>query len=322
MKSALDARARELDALRAQLDHERQELEKLAARLDADRQAVAREREELQGVRSSVDMDLAAVKDDREKLSAESIRLQESAKALATRERALREGESRLERFDQDISGRMKESEARFHAIIDRDEELLKVQQHWLIVFETLEKELQAIAGQMQARQKQSAQMHQSLADLHEVFKDETARLAAHREELAAKERSLIVAQKYLSTVLEATEPEPNEANPPTRSHEREPPAPPEASQTPTAIEIPNRPERDVVHEPDAKPAVTKAEALERLTRAIEASKRARDAGRNLGDIRNALKMAKSELDSGNYENAAQIADEILDELHVALITK
>jgi hypothetical protein len=216
----------------------------------------------------------------------------------------------------------MKESEAEFRAIADRDEQLLKVQQQWLIVFETRQKELQAIAEQLQARHRQSAQMHQSLADLHNALKDETARLAAQREELAVKERSLIEAQTYLLTVLEDAEPVPNEATPPTRSRERGPPVPPEISEPPAAIESPDRQGPDVVPEPEAPPGITKAEALDRVTRAIEASKRARDAGRDIGDIRIALKKAKGELDSGNYDTAAQIADAILDELHAALITK
>lgn len=321
-KSILDARARELDALQARLDHERQELENLAARLDADRQAVGREREEVQVARKSVDTDLASVREEREKVTAENLRVQEIGQALAERERALREGESRLERLDQDIVGRMNESEAKFRAIADRDEELLKVQQHWLIVFETREKELQAIAEQMQARHKQSAQMHQSLDDLHNLFKAETARLAAQREELAAKERSLIEAQKYLLTVLEATESEPVEDISAAASREPEPLPPPETLQHPPAPEVPNPPESEVIRESDSRPGISRAEAIDRLARAVEASKRARDAGRNLGDIRNALKTAKSELDGGRYENAARIADEIVNELRMAPVAR
>ena len=76
------------------------------------------------------------------------------------------------------------------------------------------------------------------------------------------------------------------------------------------------------VPEPELRPKVSKADALDRMTRALETAKRARDAGRNVGEIRKALKMARSAFESGDYESAVRLADEILRELEAAPIAK
>jgi len=189
MKAALDARAKELDALRAQLDSERQDLERRAARLEDERRAIDGERDEVRAARASVDQDLATIRADRENLSAEQTRFQDAANDLAAREKALREAERNVERLDHEMIGRMREADAKFLAIVNREEELFKLQQDWLVAFETREQELRTITEQMHARQEESAELHESLAHIESVFKDETDRLAAKRQELAAKEK-------------------------------------------------------------------------------------------------------------------------------------
>ena len=204
MKAALDARAKELDAVKAQLESERQDLEKRAARLEAERQAIEGERQEVRGARASVDQDLATIRADRENLSAEQTRFQDAASDLAAREKALTQAESNVERLDREMIGRMREAEAKFLAIVNREEELVKLQRDWLVAFETREQELRTITEQMHDRQEESVELHHSLARLESVFKDETDRLAAERQELAAKEESLLEAQRYLASVIEA----------------------------------------------------------------------------------------------------------------------
>src|SRR5256886_13596053 len=205
MKAALDARAKELDGLRAQLDSERQNLEKRAARLDAERQAIDGEREEVRAARASVDQDLATIHADRENLSAEQTRFQDAANDLAAREKAVTEAASNVERLDPELIGRMREAEAKFLAIVNREEDVVKLQRDWLVAFETREQELRTIGEQLHARQEESVELHHSLAHLGSVFKDETDRLAAYRLELAAKEESLLEAQRHLPTIIQAT---------------------------------------------------------------------------------------------------------------------
>ena len=323
MKSALDARAKELDGLKAQLDSERRELEKRAAQLEAERQSIEVEREEVGAARLSVERDLASVRDDRERLSAEQTRFQDVTNALAERERAVREAEGHVERLDQEMIGRMRESQTKFLAIVDREEEVVKLQHDWLVAFETRERELQAITEQLHARAKESVELHQSLAQLEAVFKDETDRIAAQRQELAVKEQSLLEAQRYLATIIETADIGPKESGQPAPPPAEEPPTPPESPQPPVSIAPRTRPEPlepEARRESEPKPAITKAEAMDRLTRAIEAWKRARDGGRNVADLRNTLKLAKDALQAGKYESAIHLATEVLEELQTAVV--
>src|SRR5437870_9221522 len=221
--------------------------------------------------------------------------------------------------------GRMREAEAKFLAIVNREEELVKLQQDWLVAFETREQELRTITEQMHARQEASAELHGSLAQLESVFRDETDRLAAQRQELAAKEESLLEAQRYLATVIEAADVGPREAERPSPSPADEPLAPTESPPPPTSIVAPTAPEPvepENTPEPEARPAVTRAEAMDRLTRAIEAWKRARDNGRNVGELRNTLKLAKDALQADKYESAIRLATEVLDDLQHAVIAR
>jgi len=325
MKAALDARAKELDALKAQLDSERQDMEKRAARLEAERQAMEGEREEVRAARASVNQDLATIRADRETFSAEQTRFQDAANDFAAREKSLREAESNVERLDHEMIGRMREAGAKFLAIVNREEELVKLQRDWLVAFETREQELRMITEQMQARQEESAELHRSLAHLESVFKGETDRLAAERQELAAKEESLLEAQRYLATVIEAADVGPREAERPSPPPADEPPAPTESPPPPMSIMAPTAPEPvepENTPEPEARPAVTRAEAMDRLTRAIEAWRRSRDSGRDVGEMRNTLKLAKDALQAGKYETAIRLATEVLDDLQPAVIAR
>src|SRR2546422_10352201 len=153
MKAALDARAKELDALKAQLDSERQDLEKRAARLEGERQAIEGEREEVRAARVSVDQDLATIRADRENLLAEQIRAQDAANDLAAREKALTEAERNVERIDRVMIGRMREAEAKFLAILNREEDLVKLPGDWLAAFYTDGAEFRKIGCRSTGRQ-------------------------------------------------------------------------------------------------------------------------------------------------------------------------
>ncbi|HKW43360.1 MAG TPA: hypothetical protein VJP06_04150, partial [Thermoplasmata archaeon] len=67
--------------------------------------------------------------------------------------------------------------------------------------------------------------------------------------------------------------------------------------------------------EAEGKPKVSRADALEKMTRSLETAKRARDAGRNVSAIRKALKQARAAFESGDYDTASRLAEEILKEL-------
>ena len=72
----------------------------------------------------------------------------------------------------------------------------------------------------------------------------------------------------------------------------------------------------------DSKLKVSKADALDRMTRALETAKKARDQGRNVSDIRKSLKPARGAFEAGDYENAGRLADEILRELDAIIMSR
>src|SRR3989304_6599035 len=121
-KTALGARAKELEAIKAQLDAERDHLEKLETKLKADEAGFAREREEGRVARQAMDKELSSVKADRDRVGAEEKRLQDWARALNDREKSIRDGEEKIKRLEPEFSGQIKEAEMKFQALIEREE--------------------------------------------------------------------------------------------------------------------------------------------------------------------------------------------------------
>jgi chromosome segregation ATPase len=317
-QSALDTRAKELDALKTKLDAERTELEAEAARLTADRQAVDREREALQDTGASMEKDVATINDSRDELAKDQERLESAWKALEERERTMKADEERAERLEQAFAGRMKESESNLHNLLERAEGLVKVQANWLKAFDEREKELRTISEELHTRQTEFGQQHDSLAALKGAFKDELDQMLAEYEALTIKEKSVWEAEKYLASALQIAEGDRGEqrapVGPPPAMVPAEPVAPPlvpESVEPPTAVPL----QEEVPEEVEAKPQATKAEAMERLAHAVEAWKRARDAGWKVGDIRKTVKVARDAVDAGDYEDAIRLAMDILDQL-------
>src|SRR2546425_486860 len=175
-------------------------------------------------------------------MATEQTRFQDALNDLAAREKALRQAERNVERLDHEMIGRMREAEAKFLAIVNREEELVNLQRDWLVAFETREQELRMITEQMHARHEESAELHQSLAHLESVFRDETDRLAAQRQELAAKEENLLEAQRDLATGIEAADIGPREAERASPPPADTPPPPTEAPSPPLPIVAPTGP--------------------------------------------------------------------------------
>src|SRR2546425_574338 len=276
-KNALDARGKELDTLRAELDARTAALENQAARLKAERDDFAQERDQVVAARSSMDKDIAGMRMERDKASAEERRVQDWARTLNDR----------------------------LNALEAREREMLK------------------ISEEMYARQKESAAQHDSFVELQTTLKDELYHLASEREKLALKEKSLLEAEKYITAALEASgidmpdDPE-TKSPPPPPTAEMRPPRPPQAQAPPPAPAHPMEPLRDEIFEEEpseAKPRVSRADALEHMTKALETAKRARDLGRNVSEIRKTLKQARAAFEGGDYETATRLARDILRDL-------
>ncbi len=232
---------------------------------------------------------------------------------MAQRERSLAETIDRFSNMEKGIAERER-------TLGKREEELIKLQNERLSSLEAREKEMLKIAEEMHTRQKESLAQHDSFVELQNSLKGELTRLALEREKLAGKEKSLIEAEKYLAAALEASgievAPEPPVAHAPPP-----PPAPP-ASVPPPAPTAPPKPEvlHDEMMDEDlsTKPKTSRNEALDRMTKALETAKRARDSGRNVSEIRKTLKQARAAFEAGDYDTASRLADEILKDLEAA----
>src|SRR6266508_3197660 len=361
IKSTLDARHRELETLKSDIESQRAELEAQMNRFRSEREEFEREKGQVQAARSLAERDLAGARIDREKISTEEKRVQEWARALNEREKVIKEAEDRLRRLELELTDHLKDSEGKIQALVERvqlsaqreralaetidrlstmekglaerdrklmkrEEELIKLQNERLNALETRERELLKISEEMFARQKESAAQHESFVELQGMLQRELIELASQREMLAVKEKSLLDAEKYLAAALEAgglelpLEPE-STAPPPPPIVER-PPRPPTATPTPAPPSETLRHEFLEEDEGGKKPKVSRADALERMTRALETAKRARDTGRNVSEIRKALKQARAAFESGDYDTASRLADDILRELEAVPIPR
>jgi len=302
---------------------------------------------------------------DRERVGTEEKRVQDWARTLNEREKAIKENEDRVKRLDLELSSHLKDSEGKIQSLMEREElsaqreraladtierlvgmergvadrdkklakreeELIKLQNERLHALEGREREMLKISEEMYARQKESAAQHESFVELQETFRQELIRLASERERLAGKEKSLVEAEKYLAAALEAsgmeidTPPEIEvKALPPPPTTEPRAPKPPIAALTPPSRAAESF--RDEIFEEEhneSRPKVSRADALERMTRALETAKKARDLGRNVSEIRKVLKQARAAFESGDYDTASRLAEEILRELEAIPLTR
>src|SRR6059058_4093537 len=331
-KNALEARQRELDAREAELQTRAADLERQAERLKGEREEFQKDKEQVTAARATIDHDLGTVRVEREKSGAEERRVQEWARTLNDREKAIKDNEDRVRRLDMDLSGHLKESEAKIQSLLEREElaaqreraladtierlvgmerglavreeELIKLQNERLRSLEARERDMLKITEEMHARQKESSAQHKSFVELQDTLRQELTRLATERERLAGKEKSLIEAERYLAAALEASgidvAPEEERSPPPPPMGEPRAPKPP----VPQPTAPPNAPPpiippirtgeslRDEIFEEEhaeSRPKVSRSDALERMTRALETAKKARDLGRNVSDIRKVL---------------------------------
>src|SRR5207247_11290129 len=117
----------------------------------------------------------------------------------------------------------------------------------------------------------------------------------------------------------------PQEAVRPSPPPPDEPPAPTQSPPPPmpiSAATVPEPVEAENTPEPEPRPTVARAEAMDRLTRAVEAWKRSRDSGRNVGETRNAMKLANDALQDGKYETPIRLPTKVLDDLQPAVLAR
>ena len=324
-QAALDARAKELDALKARLDQERADLDGKAARIAADRGALDQERQALDDVRVSMERDLGAINEAREKLARDQEVVRGATQTFEEREKTLKGDEERVARMARDFTAQMRDSGSNLRGLLERGETFVKLQADWLAAVEAREKELRTISEELRSRQAEFVQQHDALVALRGSLEEELNRMLAEHESLTEKEKSILEAEKALAAALqlegielaEQPVPPPAAAEPPapTPTPEPEPPVEPAPPPEPVAVQVEVTAQEERPSQPEAKPRPTKGEATERLARAVEAWKRARDSGWKVTDIRKTVKFARDAIESGDYERAILYAGEILEQL-------
>jgi uncharacterized protein YukE len=331
-QTALEARARELDALKARLDQERADLDAKAAKIAADRKALDQERQGLDDVRASMERDLGAINDARDGVARDKETLERDTKALEGREKTLKGDEERVARLAQEVTGQMRDTGSNLRGLLERGETFVKLQADWLAAVEVREKELRTISEELRSRQTEFVQQHDALVALKGSLEHELNKMLAEHETLTNKEKSILEAEKYLASALQieglAVE---APAEPPAPPVAPEPPAPapppapepaasaePEPQPEPAPVQVSVTVQEEPAPEPEVKPRPTKGEATERLARAVEAWKRARDSGWKVTDIRRTVKLARDAIENGDFDRAILLAAEIIEQLQAA----
>src|SRR5256886_13090898 len=121
-KNILDARQKEVDALRAELESRAADLEKREARVEAERAEFSKEKDHVAASRAAIDKDLSTVRIDRDKAAAEERRVQDWARALHEREKTTKETQDQLKRLEHELTDHLKESERKIQALVEREE--------------------------------------------------------------------------------------------------------------------------------------------------------------------------------------------------------
>src|SRR5207248_8362421 len=91
-------------------------------RLKGEREEYQKDKEQVTAARATIDHGLGTVRVEREKSGAEERRVQEWARTLNDREKAIKDNEDRVKRLDMDLSGHLKESEGKIQALLEREE--------------------------------------------------------------------------------------------------------------------------------------------------------------------------------------------------------
>ena len=203
-----------------------------------------------------------------------------------------------------------------------QQEEFIRLQNERSASLRAREEEFTAAIETLTKRMREQEAGTASLLQMEQTLKEELEKLASERQRLVAKERNLIDAEKSLATVLEASGIEwDTPAEPPkeTRGSSR---APPERPPEPTRSAPPPPPpkHREVMEQEFEKVVAAgsklgKSDAIDRMNRALEIAKRARDGGQDVTEVRRILKQARTAFENSNWEEAVRLSEQILEML-------
>ena len=182
--------------------------------------------------------------------------------------------------------------------------------------FRQREEEFSSLMESLTRRMRDQESNTAALSAMEQTLKEELEALSGERQRLVAKERNLLEAEKSLTLVLEATgiewetpaappsRPTPSERPPAPEPRGAPPPPPPRHKET-----LEQEFERVVVA---GNPKMGKTDAIDRMNKALEVAKRARDNGQDVTEVRKILKNARTAFENQNWEEAVKLSEQIV----------
>jgi chromosome segregation ATPase len=322
MKEDVDRRDDDLKAREGELDRGKRGLretqEKLGAednRLKEWSKALQNTEDQVKALQSKSKAEYDEVAGKLAEVSAKANSLIEREELIASRETALAESLDRLSKMSEAISEREK-------ALATQQEDLIHFQNERTTALRQREQELGATLDALSKRMREQETYTSAAAAMEQTLKQELAKLGSERQRLAAKERNLTEVEKSLSNALEAggidwetTPADLKETAVLSPAKDRPPvPEPPKYAPPPPPKQKESL-EREFERAVAAATKVSKADAIDKMNRALEAAKQARDAGLDVTEVRRILKQARTAFEAQNWDEAAKLSDDILGKL-------
>src|SRR3990170_469032 len=326
LKEDLDRRDDELSRREGELGKDRKSLHDLQEKLAGEDNRLKEWSKALQNTEQQIESLQDKAKSERDEVgarlaeaNAKIVSLVEREELVASREAALADSLERVTKIGESIAGREK-------TIAAQQEDFIRLQNERVASLQRREEETSALMETFNKRMKEQEGQFTNLSTMEQTLKSELEKLAKERARLVVKERNILEVERSLASALEATgiewEPAgeaPAKASPPPppRAAGERPPAPEPARGAPP----PPPPKQKETLEQEFEKVVagsgkaTKADAIDRMNRALEIAKRARDAGHDVTEVRRILKAARTAFEGQDWEEAVRLSDQILERL-------
>src|SRR3989304_1356962 len=350
-----EAQKKEPDLERRKLDADKRELAKMEQALEALKEDLDRRDDELSRREGELGKDRKSLHDLQEKLAGEDNRLKEWAKALQNTQQQIESLQDKAKSERDEVGARLAEANAKIVSLVEREElvasreaaladslervtkigesiagrgktraaqqeDFLRLQNERVASLQRREEETSALMETFNKRMKEQEGQFTNLSTMEQTLKSELEKLAKERARLVVKERNILEVERSLASAFEASgiewEPageSPAEASPPpppraAGGRPRGPPPPPPPKQKETL-------EQEFEKVVAGSGKATKADAIDRMNRALEIAKRARDAGQDVTEVRRILKAARTAFEGQDWEEAVRLSDQILERL-------
>jgi len=346
----IEQRTRELEAERRKIDADRRELGKMEEALETMKAELDKRDDDLSVREADLQKGQRGLKETQDRFTAEDHRLKEWAKALQTTENEIKTLQVNAKTERDDIFSKLSEANSKLTGLVEREElvasreaalggsldrlskigdtiatrekalsaqqeEFIRLQNERIANLRQREEEFTSLMETLTRRMRDQEANSASLSEMELALKDEFEKLSGERQRLVAKERNLMEAEKSLASVLEASgiewetapapQPKPALERPPAPEPRGSPPPPPPKHKETLEQEF----ERVVAA---GNPKVGKSDAIDRMNKALEIAKRARDTGQDVTDVRKILKNARTAFENQNWEEAVRLSEQIL----------